>query len=114
MGVNKIMFNDIRQKELEEAGEAAVKRISYREKIVNLVKALKETKEDSKQFDYLSKKEPFYCFPQYILAVGEAPIWYIEHVLKKYSEDDQYNMKQIHRIFLEGILLNKKNKENGL
>lgn len=114
MGKSKIMFNNIRQKELDEAGEAAVKRVEYKQRLVQLVKGLKEKKDDSFMFHTLVKIEPYYCFAQYILAVGEAPIWYIEHVLKKYSEDDQYNMKQIHKTFLEGMLLRKKNKNKSL
>lgn len=105
---SKDMFNDHRKNELESAKKASIKRISYKEKIVSLVRNIEK---DKKAFEVLKKIEPQYCFPEFILAIGEAPIYYIEYILKKYSNNDQYSMKNIHRDFLNNILTNKL-KEN--
>lgn len=107
MGASKAMFNNIRQQEIDKAGEAAIKRAMFRNMLLNKTKQLTDTI-DKKLLSTIEKLEPFTIWDTYLLAVMESPLWNMERVLKKYTQDDQYNIAHSYLIYLESKIMELK------
>lgn len=110
MGVSKTIFNDVRENELNEAEEAAKKRLFFRNRLIELTRKLRD---DNSVLSKIEKSEPFTMFDSYVLAVGESPIWNIKRVLKKYTQDNTFNIKNTYKIFLETIIIRNEKLENS-
>lgn len=101
------MFNDIRQQEIDKAGEAAKKRDMFRNMLLNKTKQLTDTI-DENLLSTIEKLEPFTIWDAYLLGVMESPLWNMERVLKKYTQDDQYNIAHSYLIHLESKIMEIK------
>jgi hypothetical protein len=112
MGATKQMFNDHRQNEIDEAEFKAIKRNKIRKRLIELTKSLTDESEKCKTIlSFIEEIEPWYMFDEYVLAVAVSPLWNFERVMKKYSENDTYTIKQKNRLFLEGKLLQRQNEK---